>query len=187
MILLSILFSFFLLRYLILFRPYAIKSFSLYFYLYLSSYLSYSSHANPWLDLFYFSYSYKYWFSGAKKTKQKKSTVCLLICQPQIRNCALSLSCCSPAGSFRYSCDICGKKYKYYSCFQEHRDLHAVDGNPEVFFFFWQFAWHFFLFWKLITSEFIYFFYKWSCHFTLPCWCRISSACTDNKNYNYDK
>lgn len=34
------------------------------------------------------------------------------------------------AGSFRYSCDICGKKYKYYSCFQEHRDLHAVDGNP---------------------------------------------------------
>nr|XP_054600372.1 zinc finger protein 618 isoform X14 [Nothobranchius furzeri] len=30
-------------------------------------------------------------------------------------------------GSFRYSCDICGKKYKYYSCFQEHRDLHAVD------------------------------------------------------------
>ncbi|CAG02034.1 unnamed protein product, partial [Tetraodon nigroviridis] len=28
---------------------------------------------------------------------------------------------------FRYSCDICGKKYKYYSCFQEHRDLHAVD------------------------------------------------------------
>ncbi|XP_036070349.1 zinc finger protein 618 [Oryzias melastigma] len=29
--------------------------------------------------------------------------------------------------SFRYSCDICGKKYKYYSCFQEHRDLHAVD------------------------------------------------------------
>uniref|UniRef100_A0A3Q3VPS8 C2H2-type domain-containing protein n=1 Tax=Mola mola TaxID=94237 RepID=A0A3Q3VPS8_MOLML len=34
-------------------------------------------------------------------------------------------------GSFRYSCDICGKKYKYYSCFQEHRDLHAVDGNWE--------------------------------------------------------
>lgn len=33
------------------------------------------------------------------------------------------------SGSFRYSCDICGKKYKYYSCFQEHRDLHAVDGN----------------------------------------------------------
>lgn len=33
------------------------------------------------------------------------------------------------ADSFRYSCDICGKKYKYYSCFQEHRDLHAVDGN----------------------------------------------------------
>ncbi|XP_015798219.3 zinc finger protein 618 isoform X6 [Nothobranchius furzeri] len=32
-------------------------------------------------------------------------------------------------GSFRYSCDICGKKYKYYSCFQEHRDLHAV-GDP---------------------------------------------------------
>lgn len=37
------------------------------------------------------------------------------------------------ADSFRYSCDICGKKYKYYSCFQEHRDLHAVDGNPEDF------------------------------------------------------
>ncbi|XP_056361030.1 zinc finger protein 618 isoform X12 [Oenanthe melanoleuca] len=29
--------------------------------------------------------------------------------------------------NFRYTCDICGKKYKYYSCFQEHRDLHAVD------------------------------------------------------------
>ncbi|XP_078405924.1 zinc finger protein 618 isoform X2 [Cetorhinus maximus] len=29
--------------------------------------------------------------------------------------------------NFRYMCDICGKKYKYYSCFQEHRDLHAVD------------------------------------------------------------
>ncbi|XP_034751536.1 zinc finger protein 618 isoform X6 [Etheostoma cragini] len=33
--------------------------------------------------------------------------------------------------SFRYSCDICGKKYKYYSCFQEHRDLHAVDDPYE--------------------------------------------------------
>ncbi|XP_064249998.1 zinc finger protein 618 isoform X12 [Passer domesticus] len=38
--------------------------------------------------------------------------------------------------NFRYTCDICGKKYKYYSCFQEHRDLHAVDvfsveGAPE--------------------------------------------------------
>lgn len=31
--------------------------------------------------------------------------------------------------NFRYTCDICGKKYKYYSCFQEHRDLHAVDGE----------------------------------------------------------
>ncbi|KAF7241004.1 hypothetical protein EYD10_12483 [Varanus komodoensis] len=31
------------------------------------------------------------------------------------------------ADNFRYTCDICGKKYKYYSCFQEHRDLHAVD------------------------------------------------------------
>ncbi|XP_064027137.1 zinc finger protein 618 isoform X3 [Pogoniulus pusillus] len=31
------------------------------------------------------------------------------------------------ANNFRYTCDICGKKYKYYSCFQEHRDLHAVD------------------------------------------------------------
>ncbi|XP_043575992.1 zinc finger protein 618 isoform X3 [Chiloscyllium plagiosum] len=31
------------------------------------------------------------------------------------------------AKNFRYMCDICGKKYKYYSCFQEHRDLHAVD------------------------------------------------------------
>ncbi|XP_069603905.1 zinc finger protein 618 isoform X3 [Ranitomeya imitator] len=29
--------------------------------------------------------------------------------------------------NFRYTCDVCGKKYKYYSCFQEHRDLHAVD------------------------------------------------------------
>lgn len=36
----------------------------------------------------------------------------------------------SLTGGFRYSCDICGKKYKYYSCFQEHRDLHAVDGKP---------------------------------------------------------
>lgn len=34
-----------------------------------------------------------------------------------------------PADNFRYTCDICGKKYKYYSCFQEHRDLHAVDGE----------------------------------------------------------
>ncbi|CAL8279375.1 unnamed protein product [Merluccius merluccius] len=33
--------------------------------------------------------------------------------------------------NFRYSCDICGKKYKYYSCFQEHRDLHAVDDPYE--------------------------------------------------------
>ncbi|NWY69535.1 ZN618 protein, partial [Erithacus rubecula] len=31
--------------------------------------------------------------------------------------------------NFRYTCDICGKKYKYYSCFQEHRDLHAVDAE----------------------------------------------------------
>ncbi|KAM8744172.1 zinc finger protein 618 isoform 4-T4 [Acanthopagrus schlegelii] len=45
----------------------------------------------------------------------------------------LSLLFCSrlPIGSFRYSCDICGKKYKYYSCFQEHRDLHAVDDPYE--------------------------------------------------------
>ncbi len=35
----------------------------------------------------------------------------------------------SNLGSFRYTCDVCGKKYKYYSCFQEHRDLHAVDGE----------------------------------------------------------
>lgn len=35
----------------------------------------------------------------------------------------------SPTDNFRYTCDICGKKYKYYSCFQEHRDLHAVDGE----------------------------------------------------------
>lgn len=34
-----------------------------------------------------------------------------------------------PTDNFRYTCDICGKKYKYYSCFQEHRDLHAVDGE----------------------------------------------------------
>ncbi|XP_037707012.1 zinc finger protein 618 isoform X9 [Choloepus didactylus] len=34
---------------------------------------------------------------------------------------------CSKTDNFRYTCDICGKKYKYYSCFQEHRDLHAVD------------------------------------------------------------
>ncbi|XP_066466931.1 zinc finger protein 618 isoform X3 [Tiliqua scincoides] len=33
----------------------------------------------------------------------------------------------SQGNNFRYTCDICGKKYKYYSCFQEHRDLHAVD------------------------------------------------------------
>lgn len=39
------------------------------------------------------------------------------------------LTRCLLAGSFRYSCDVCGKKYKYYSCFQEHRDLHAVDGK----------------------------------------------------------
>ncbi|KAM9793737.1 zinc finger protein 618 isoform 1-T2 [Syngnathus typhle] len=38
-----------------------------------------------------------------------------------------------PTSGFRYSCDICGKKYKYYSCFQEHRDLHAVDGNGANF------------------------------------------------------
>ncbi|XP_041618656.1 zinc finger protein 618 isoform X17 [Vulpes lagopus] len=42
----------------------------------------------------------------------------------------------SQGNNFRYTCDICGKKYKYYSCFQEHRDLHAVDvfsveGAPE--------------------------------------------------------
>ncbi|XP_048876460.1 LOW QUALITY PROTEIN: zinc finger protein 618 [Brienomyrus brachyistius] len=37
------------------------------------------------------------------------------------------LSACVPADSFRNTCDICGKNYKYYSCFQEHRDLHAVD------------------------------------------------------------
>ncbi|XP_037707010.1 zinc finger protein 618 isoform X8 [Choloepus didactylus] len=36
---------------------------------------------------------------------------------------------CSKTDNFRYTCDICGKKYKYYSCFQEHRDLHAVDVN----------------------------------------------------------
>lgn len=45
----------------------------------------------------------------------------------------LSILLSRAAGSFRYSCDICGKKYKYYSCFQEHRDLHAVDGNPGCF------------------------------------------------------
>ncbi|XP_043914663.1 zinc finger protein 618-like isoform X4 [Protopterus annectens] len=33
----------------------------------------------------------------------------------------------SQGNNFRYTCDICGKRYKYYSCFQEHRDLHAVD------------------------------------------------------------
>lgn len=43
----------------------------------------------------------------------------------------LYFSVCLFAGSFRYSCDICGKKYKYYSCFQEHRDLHAVDGTQQ--------------------------------------------------------
>lgn len=68
-----------------------------------------------------------------------------------------SLSHSSPAGSFRYSCDICGKKYKYYSCFQEHRDLHAVDGNVEVFFFLLTVCMmlFFILFWKLTTSEFM--------------------------------
>lgn len=45
---------------------------------------------------------------------------------------ALVTTCCLsvPLDNFRYTCDICGKKYKYYSCFQEHRDLHAVDGEP---------------------------------------------------------
>ncbi|XP_028830303.1 zinc finger protein 618 isoform X3 [Denticeps clupeoides] len=38
-----------------------------------------------------------------------------------------TLSIIHKADSFRYTCDICGKKYKYFSCFQEHRDLHAVD------------------------------------------------------------
>lgn len=43
----------------------------------------------------------------------------------------VSRTLCSflPTDNFRYTCDICGKKYKYYSCFQEHRDLHAVDGE----------------------------------------------------------
>ncbi|XP_029467752.1 zinc finger protein 618 isoform X3 [Rhinatrema bivittatum] len=38
----------------------------------------------------------------------------------------------SQGNNFRYTCDICGKKYKYYSCFQEHRDLHAVDGFGQL-------------------------------------------------------
>lgn len=41
----------------------------------------------------------------------------------------LSVFLFPPPDNFRYTCDICGKKYKYYSCFQEHRDLHAVDGE----------------------------------------------------------
>lgn len=58
------------------------------------------------------------------------SSVFLPMCKSHKNNAAFFLSLiCSSAGSFRYSCDICGKKYKYYSCFQEHRDLHAVDGN----------------------------------------------------------
>lgn len=63
------------------------------------------------------------------------SSVCLPVCQSHKNNAVLFLSLiCSSAGSFRYSCDICGKKYKYYSCFQEHRDLHAVDGNHVTMF-----------------------------------------------------
>ncbi|KAL0965493.1 hypothetical protein UPYG_G00281990 [Umbra pygmaea] len=49
---------------------------------------------------------------------------------PQTPN-TQTVSVCPNADSFRYSCDICGKKYKYYSCFQEHRDLHAVDDPYE--------------------------------------------------------
>lgn len=52
-------------------------------------------------------------------------------CVPQPQCWSL---CVCTADSFRYSCDICGKKYKYYSCFQEHRDLHAVDGNLSFLF-----------------------------------------------------
>lgn len=45
--------------------------------------------------------------------------------------------------NFRYMCDICGKKYKYYSCFQEHRDLHAVDGMYlQIVQFAAHFEWH---------------------------------------------
>lgn len=51
---------------------------------------------------------------------------------PQVTG-ALVSTCAFPslADNFRYTCDICGKKYKYYSCFQEHRDLHAVDGESD--------------------------------------------------------
>lgn len=57
--------------------------------------------------------------------------LCVCLVYRLHKKCQISLFVFSSAGSFRYSCDICGKKYKYYSCFQEHRDLHAVDGNQE--------------------------------------------------------
>nr|XP_028690779.1 zinc finger protein 618 isoform X14 [Macaca mulatta] len=62
----------------------------------------------------------------------KTTTRCLRAALPK----ACSVASSFWEDNFRYTCDICGKKYKYYSCFQEHRDLHAVDvfsveGAPE--------------------------------------------------------
>ncbi|XP_051269157.1 zinc finger protein 618 isoform X7 [Dicentrarchus labrax] len=53
------------------------------------------------------------------------------ILSPHCRRLPICDILMSSTRSFRYSCDICGKKYKYYSCFQEHRDLHAVDDPYE--------------------------------------------------------
>ncbi|RMB93553.1 hypothetical protein DUI87_30252 [Hirundo rustica rustica] len=54
-------------------------------------------------------------FSGLAATAQHLES----LAAPPMASCVTD--------NFRYTCDICGKKYKYYSCFQEHRDLHAVD------------------------------------------------------------
>ncbi|XP_040337990.1 zinc finger protein 618 isoform X14 [Herpailurus yagouaroundi] len=63
---------------------------------------------------------------ASQGTRERQAVLRLSFHFPDIRG----------SDNFRYTCDICGKKYKYYSCFQEHRDLHAVDvfsveGAPE--------------------------------------------------------
>lgn len=60
---------------------------------------------------------------------------------------------CVFSDAFRYTCDICGKKYKYYSCFQEHRELHAVDGEL-IFISFLLFISIFFFLHMLATQNF---------------------------------
>lgn len=89
-----------------------------------------------------------------------------------------ALSICLSVDSFRYSCDICGKKYKYYSCFQEHRDLHAVDGNQE---FLGQFAWQCIssLKPKDLNLKAIH---KWASHFPLSSCCK-NSTCSSSKSW----